>query len=80
MQIRFAQFNGLFLVSLIGYNQRLVTQPPRFRKITGISPRTVLGCMDVSAEVAVEIGFVLPKGVSGNVDVRPESEPVLVGA
>ncbi|HZG87292.1 hypothetical protein [Paenibacillus sp.] len=80
MQIRYVQIDGLFLVSLIGFNQRLVTNPRRFCRITGASPRAVLGCMDVTPEVVAAIGFIFPEEVSANACDLHSAEPAVASA
>lgn len=77
MEIGYTRFDGLYRVTLMGKNQRLVTNGNRFARITGVDPKVLSGCMSVTADVARSIGFIIPEEVSVHADVR-SAEPVAV--
>jgi hypothetical protein len=55
---------GNFILTLIADNkQRIEVLPAFFRKMTGISPRTVCGRYDFNRSELLRLGFVLPKEV-----------------
>lgn len=62
-QVRYfyAPHIGRIIAKLIGTSQELSSNPRHFQRVSGVSPRAVLGSVSLTAAQAREIGFILPQ-------------------